>query len=149
MSLQHYWRIPGTMEPCGLLSMGSHRVGHDWSDLATAVAARVSKNFGLVNMKKKLENIGLTIFSKIGWEKIILGPTQQMFKIYSLFYIKIILKNYLCINTWALTFKWSVWHQNNCLTFNLIALARQRFRCLSWKCDNLSNNVGITDLSLM
>ena len=23
------WRIPGTEEPCGLLSMGSHRVGHD------------------------------------------------------------------------------------------------------------------------
>ena len=23
------WRIPGTMEPDGLLSMGSHRVGHD------------------------------------------------------------------------------------------------------------------------
>ena len=23
------WRIPGTAEPAGLLSMGSHRVGHD------------------------------------------------------------------------------------------------------------------------
>ena len=23
------WRIPGTEEPNGLLSMGSHRVGHD------------------------------------------------------------------------------------------------------------------------
>ena len=23
------WRIPGTEEPCGLPSMGSHRVGHD------------------------------------------------------------------------------------------------------------------------
>ena len=28
------WRIPVTREPGGLLSMGSHRVGHDWSDLA-------------------------------------------------------------------------------------------------------------------
>ena len=27
-------RIPGTGEPGGLPSMGSHRVGHDWSDLA-------------------------------------------------------------------------------------------------------------------
>ena len=27
-------RIPGMGEPGGLLSMGSHRVGHDWSDLA-------------------------------------------------------------------------------------------------------------------
>ena len=31
------WRIPGTGEPGGLPSMGSHRVGHDWSDLAAAV----------------------------------------------------------------------------------------------------------------
>ena len=30
------WRIPGTAEPGGLLSMESHRVEHDWSDLAAA-----------------------------------------------------------------------------------------------------------------
>ena len=30
------WRIPGMGEPGGLLSMGSHRVRHDWSDLAAA-----------------------------------------------------------------------------------------------------------------
>ena len=30
------WRIPGTGEPGGLPSMGSHRVGHDWSDAAAA-----------------------------------------------------------------------------------------------------------------
>ena len=33
------WRIPGTGEPCGLPSMGSHRVRHDLSDLAAAAAA--------------------------------------------------------------------------------------------------------------
>ena len=33
------WRIPGTREPGGLPSMGSHRVGHDWSDLVAAAAA--------------------------------------------------------------------------------------------------------------
>ena len=33
------WRIPGTVEPGGLPSMGSHRVGHNWSDLAAAGAA--------------------------------------------------------------------------------------------------------------
>ena len=32
------WRIPGTGEPGGLPSMGSHRVGHDLSDLAAAAA---------------------------------------------------------------------------------------------------------------
>ena len=33
------WRIPGTGEPGGLPSMGSHRVGHNWSDLAAAATA--------------------------------------------------------------------------------------------------------------
>ena len=30
------WRIPGTGKPGGLPSIGSHRVGHDWRDLAAA-----------------------------------------------------------------------------------------------------------------
>ena len=33
------WRIPGTGKPGGLPSMGSHRVGHDWRDLAAATAS--------------------------------------------------------------------------------------------------------------
>ena len=33
------WRIPGMAEPGGLLSMGSHRVGHDGSDSAATAAA--------------------------------------------------------------------------------------------------------------
>ena len=33
------WRILGMGEPGGLLSMGLHRVRHDWSDLAAAAAA--------------------------------------------------------------------------------------------------------------
>ena len=37
------WRIPGAGKPGGLLSMGSHRVEHDWSDLAAAAAAAVTK----------------------------------------------------------------------------------------------------------
>ena len=36
------WRIPGTGEPGGLPTMGSHRVGHDWSDLAAAAANQES-----------------------------------------------------------------------------------------------------------
>ena len=34
------WRIPGTGEPGGLPSVGSHRVGHDLSDLAAAAAEK-------------------------------------------------------------------------------------------------------------
>ena len=36
------WRIPRTVEPGGLPSLGSYRVGHDWSNLAVA-AAEVSE----------------------------------------------------------------------------------------------------------
>ena len=32
------WRIPGMTEPGGLPSTGSHRVRHNWSDLAAAAA---------------------------------------------------------------------------------------------------------------
>ena len=35
------WRIPGMGEPGGLPSMGLHRVGQDWNDLAAAAAAAV------------------------------------------------------------------------------------------------------------
>ena len=37
------WRIPGTGEPGGLPSMGSHRVGHDGSDLAAAATATIGQ----------------------------------------------------------------------------------------------------------
>ena len=43
------WRIPGTGEPGGLPSMGSHRVGHDWSDLVAAAAA--ADIFGLTTRR--------------------------------------------------------------------------------------------------
>ena len=42
------WRIPWTEEPGGLRSVGSHRVGHDWSDLAAAALYKklcVKSNF--------------------------------------------------------------------------------------------------------
>ena len=39
------WRIPGTGEPGGLPSLGSHRVGHDWSDLAAAAAIKKHLDF--------------------------------------------------------------------------------------------------------
>ena len=43
------WRIPGTGELGGLPSMGSHRVGHDWSDLAAAVVT-------IIVLKKNCRN---------------------------------------------------------------------------------------------
>ena len=51
------WRIPGTGEPGGLLSVRSHRVGHDWSDLAAAAAAGTGlKRMGSVVTEHKKGN---------------------------------------------------------------------------------------------
>ena len=47
------WRIPGTEEPGGLPSMGLHRAGHDWSDLAAAAAAAADWHPG----KKLLQEV--------------------------------------------------------------------------------------------
>ena len=54
------WRIPGTREPGGLRSMGSHRVGHDWSDLAAAAAAasRWGNSVSLHFREEKKETAG-------------------------------------------------------------------------------------------
>ena len=52
------WRIPGTVEPGGLSSLGSHRVGHDWSDLAAAgTPLKMGFSSGSV-VKKLLANAG-------------------------------------------------------------------------------------------
>ena len=48
------WRIPGTGELGGLPSMGSHRVGHNWSDLVAAVAAWT----GLEIYKQRIRKYG-------------------------------------------------------------------------------------------
>ena len=51
------WRIPGTVEPRGLPSMGSHRVGHDWSDLAAGAAALVMKVTSVKESVKKASEV--------------------------------------------------------------------------------------------
>ena len=61
------WRIPGMGEPGGLLSTGSHRVGHDWSDLAAA-AAYVSNKRNLKGIWKRIrfrQMSSLALFSEL------------------------------------------------------------------------------------
>ena len=53
------WRIPGAGEPGGLQSMGSHRVGHDWSDLAAPAAADYSPSGSSVHGDSPGENTGV------------------------------------------------------------------------------------------
>ena len=49
------WRIPGMREPGGLPSMGLHRVGHDWSDLAAA-ASKWLLNIQYLDLKKERDS---------------------------------------------------------------------------------------------
>ena len=68
------WRIPGTGEPGGLLSMVLHRVGHDWSDLAAAVIRRAD-SFAKTLMLGKTEGR-----RRRGWQRMRLldGITDSM-----------------------------------------------------------------------
>ena len=60
------WRIPGTAGPGGLPSMGLHRVGHDGSDLAAAVAAsQIVQEFSFPNYKVQLFLCNPCIYSKL------------------------------------------------------------------------------------
>ena len=59
------WRIPGMREPGGLPSTGSDRVGHDWRDLAAAVAAAASL---VVQSVKNLPAVQETGVQSLGWE---------------------------------------------------------------------------------
>ena len=54
------WRIPGTGEH-GLPSMGSHRVGHDWSDLAAATADSILKSRD-ITLPTKLHLVKVMVF---------------------------------------------------------------------------------------
>ena len=59
------WRIPGTVEPGGFSSMGSHRVAHDWSNLAAAAAAAAAYSKG-----NPIQYSGLTYRGKQSKERI-------------------------------------------------------------------------------
>ena len=56
------WRIPGMVGPGGLPSMGLHRVGHNWSDLAAAAAATIMRRYwnilngGVIHSNTMLNN---------------------------------------------------------------------------------------------
>ena len=50
------WRIPGMGEPGGLPSVGSHRVGHDCSDLAAAAGKRNNKRQDRCVLMRGLRN---------------------------------------------------------------------------------------------
>ena len=57
------WRIPGTGDPVGLPSMGSHRVGHNWTDLAAAAAACMDTLEGYIPLIQYIREMFFKLFS--------------------------------------------------------------------------------------
>ena len=69
------WRIPGTGEPGGLPSMGSHRVRHNWSNLAAAAAAAEnSKDLQILCLY-----VPWLLFGKKQWASMSVEATTQAF----------------------------------------------------------------------
>ena len=62
------WRIPGTAEPGVLPSMGLHRVGRDWSNLAADTTLTAESEEELKSLLKKVkvesEKVGLAQHSE-------------------------------------------------------------------------------------
>ena len=110
------WRIPGTAEPGGLPSMGSHRVGHDWSDLAAAAAAcfdclccvrHGAKSVILLNAYSVEMRQKLRLFPFHRWESIPAPTANKCFKAFTGLSVikerdKIIFSNFIESNVEAL-----------------------------------------------
>ena len=63
------WKIPWTDESGRLQSMGSHRVGQDWSNLAAVAAA--SRTYLVAQMVKHLPTMRETRVQSLGWEDLL------------------------------------------------------------------------------
>ena len=61
------WRIPGTGGPGGLPSMGSHRVGHDWSDLGVFTTSATweahSRNMQAMSIDRGMDKEDVYIYT--------------------------------------------------------------------------------------
>ena len=57
------WRIPGMGEPGGLPSTGSHRVGHNWSDLAACIYMYIYTSLILKHAFLQDSNLGIISLS--------------------------------------------------------------------------------------
>ena len=71
------WRIPGTGETGGLLSMGSHRVRHDWSNLAAALQYIHRNILGrkvMTNLDSILKSRDITLTTKVHLVKAMVFP---------------------------------------------------------------------------
>ena len=92
------WRIPGIGEPGGLLSLGSHRDGHDWSDFSSSssrfvlaflprskrlLISRLQSPSAVVLEPKKIKSVSVSIVSPSICHEV-MGPDAMMLVIWML-----------------------------------------------------------------
>ena len=99
------WRIPGMGEPGGLPSIGSHRVGDDWSDLAAATAVNVGN---LISGTSAFSKSSLNIWKFM--VHVLLKPGLENFE----YYFACMWDECNCVVVWAffgIAFLWD-WNEN-------------------------------------
>ena len=84
------WRIPGSGEPGGLLSMGSHRVGHDRSDIAAAAVDKIICST-LLQTSNQTTLISIRVASSFWKLGAFQGFRRRLFKV----------ENYLCVSPYT------------------------------------------------
>ena len=107
------WRIPGMAEPDGLLSMGSHRVRHSWSNLAAAAVSSQGKRHFVETLKmSKRQLIGE-------------GIREELVD------LEEIRVKYLARSSWTWGERWkAVWELNNCCCWLVAQLCL--ILCYAW-----------------
>ena len=128
------WKIPWMEEPGRLQSMGSHRVGHDWSDLAAAAVLRKLSFIFILRRKtvrcmilfSQLENILKELldvsFSKISLSICLQDRTWNIW--FSMFWPQPISPDFLFHQTYA--------HVHS-LNPNLINYLKNKYICFKAK----------------
>ena len=121
------WRIPGMVEPGGLPSMGSHRVGHDWSDLVVVVVVI------LISLRNRYS----LLFNK---KKYFLVPRKTcIFILESLLYLNLL--NVL----WSLySFPLFLTIISHTIFWHFFPVLRLTEQCISLKCTTLLIHLHIT-----
>ena len=114
------WRIPGTGEPGRRLSMGSHRVGHDWSDLALRPVLLLSPQIGFL-----LSGYGRNIRHLTGTVQ---GRSWQISKIWATFRGNITLTCVFCLDL-----QYSLRFPGSSVVKNLTVVRETQVQSLGWE----------------
>ena len=135
------WRIPGTGEPGGLPSMGSHRVGHDWSDLAAAAAE--AEIFWAREEQGKI--CILEIYPRICEEDALEGTRPESERIFRTCYCtldEVIIKIIVIISSWT-------WLSDFTFTFHFHALEKEmatHSSVLAWRIPGTAEPGGLLSM---